>query len=68
MGLNVINWLSELDYYPYGHKQVFIDQKEIKVEWLDLTSNQKRTVPVVLFVLPTLIAISGIMVWIKYNN
>jgi ABC-type uncharacterized transport system involved in gliding motility auxiliary subunit len=62
MGLNVINWLSDLDY------RIFIDQEEIKVERLDLTSKQKRTVAVVLFVMPILIAISGIMVWIKHHE
>ena len=62
MGLNVINWLSELD------RQIFIDQKEIKVERLDLASKQKRMVAVILFVMPILIAISGIMVWIKQKN
>ncbi len=36
MDLNVINWLSELDY------QVFLNQKEIRVERFDLTSKEKR--------------------------
>ncbi len=58
MGLNVITWLSELEY------QSFVDQKEIKVERLDLTSKQKRMVALVLFLMPVLIAISGIMVWV----
>jgi len=62
MGLNVINWLSELDY------QVFLDQKEIRVERLDLTSKQKRMVVVILSVMSILIAISGIMTWLKHNN
>ncbi len=62
MGLCVINWLSELDY------QVFINQKGMKVERLDLTSKQKRMVAVVLFVMPILIAISGIMVWMKHKS
>ncbi|MCQ9208572.1 MAG: GldG family protein [Omnitrophica bacterium] len=59
MGLNVINWLSELDY------RVFIDQKEIKVERLELNSKQKRTVAVILFVMPILIATTGIMTWLR---
>ncbi len=62
MGLNVINWLSELDY------RVFIDQKEIKVERLELTSKQKRTVAVILFVMPILIATGGIITWLKQKN
>ena len=57
MALNVINWLSELDY------QVFIDQKEIKVERLNLTSQQKRLVTVLLLLMPLLIALCGIFVW-----
>lgn len=62
MGLNVINWLSELD------RRVFIDQKEIKVERLDLTSKQRRTVAVILFVMPVLIATGGIMTWLRQKT
>ncbi|MCG2710717.1 MAG: GldG family protein [Candidatus Omnitrophica bacterium] len=62
MGLNVIAWLSELGY------QAFANQKEIKVERLDLTSKQKRMVAVVLFLMPVLIAISGIMVWVGQKS
>ena len=62
MGLNVITWLSELDYQP------FLDQKDIKVERLYLTSKQKRMVAVILFLLPVLIAISGIMVGVGQKN
>ena len=62
MGLNVINWLSELDYH------VFIDQKEIKVERLELTSKQKRTVAVMLFVMPILIAAGGVIAWLKQQS
>ncbi|MBI5150003.1 MAG: GldG family protein [Candidatus Omnitrophica bacterium] len=59
MGLNVLNWLSELDY------QAFIDRKEIKVENLDLTSWQKRAVAVILFAMPLLIAAGGVMMWMR---
>jgi hypothetical protein len=59
MGLNIIKWLSELDY------QVFIDQKEIKVERLDLTSRQKRKITAILFLIPVFIAAGGIVVWLK---
>lgn len=62
MGLNCISWLSDLDY------RTFADQKEIKVKRLDLTSKQKRMVAVVLFVIPLLIAVGGIMVWLKQKN
>lgn len=59
MGLNIVNWLSELDY------KVFMDDKEINVERLDLTSKQKRKIVVVLFLIPVFIAASGIYVWMK---
>ncbi|MCP4648462.1 MAG: GldG family protein [PVC group bacterium] len=62
MGLNVITWLSELDY------QSFIDQKEVEVERLDLTSKQKRMVALALIFLPGLIAISGIIVWVGHKS
>ena len=59
MGINIVNWLAELDY------QVFLSSKEIKVERLDLTSKQKRQVVVILFLLPFFFVIVGIMVWIR---
>ena len=61
MGLNAIGWLSELDY------RVFVDRKEIEVKRLDLTSRQKRTVAVVLFVMPVLIAMLGLTIWLKHE-
>ncbi|MFC1632413.1 Gldg family protein, partial [Candidatus Omnitrophota bacterium] len=62
MGLNVIRWLSDLDY------MIFVDRKDIKVARLDLTSKQKRMVAVILFVIPLLIATGGIMTWLKQKN
>jgi len=62
MGLNVISWLSDLEY------KIFIDRKVIKVERLDLTSKQKRMVVVILFVIPLLIGIGGIVTWLKYKR
>lgn len=59
LGLNLINWLSEMDY------QIFIDKKEVKVERLDLTSKQRRIVVLFLILLPLSIAIKGIFVWLK---
>ncbi|MFT5788758.1 MAG: ABC-type uncharacterized transport system involved in gliding motility auxiliary subunit [Shewanella sp.] len=59
MGLNVVNWLAELDY------QVFISSKEIKVERLDLTSKQKRQVVVILFLLPFFFVVIGLIVWLR---
>lgn len=62
MGLNVISWLSDLDY------MIFDDRKDIKVERLDLTSKQKRMVAVILFGIPFLIATVGIMTWLKQKD
>ena len=59
MGLNIVNWLSELDF------KVFLDQKEIKVERLDLTSKQRRQIAALLFLMPVFIAACGIIVWMK---
>ncbi len=59
MGLNIINWLSEVDY------SVFLDQKEINVERLDLTSKQRRMVASILFLMPLFIAVGGIFVWMR---
>jgi ABC-type uncharacterized transport system involved in gliding motility auxiliary subunit len=59
MGLNLVNWLAELDY------KTFVSAKEIKVERLDLTSKQKRQVIVILFLLPFLFVIAGLLVWLR---
>lgn len=59
MGLNVVNWLSELDY------AVFHDPINIKVERLDLTSKQRRIVTTLLFLMPLLIGLAGILVWLR---
>lgn len=59
MGLNIVNWLSELDY------AVFHDTKNIKVERLDLTSKQRRTVTVILLLMPLLICLLGMFVWMR---
>jgi len=59
MGLNIIKWLSESDY------NVFLDQREIEVQRLDLTSKQKRKVAVVLILMPVFIFACGIIVWMK---
>jgi len=62
MGLNAINWLSELEY------QVLVDPKEIKIERLDLTSKQKRMIAFILFLMPLSIALSGVMVWLRQET
>lgn len=62
MGLNLVNWLAELDY------KTFVSAKEIKVERLDLTSKQKRQVIVILFLLPFFFVIAGLVVWLRSNR
>jgi hypothetical protein len=59
MGLNIVNWLAELDY------KVFVSAKAIKIERLDLTSKQKRQVMVILFFTIFIFFIVGIVVWLK---
>jgi ABC-type uncharacterized transport system involved in gliding motility auxiliary subunit len=59
MGLNIVNWLSELDY------KAFLGNKKIAVERLDLTSKQKRQVIVVLFLLPFTFIIVGLIIWLR---
>ncbi len=59
MGINIVSWLSELDY------TVFLNQKNTEVERLDLTSKQKRMIAALLFLMPLLIAIAGIFIWIR---
>jgi hypothetical protein len=62
MGLNLVNWLAELDC------KTFISAKEIKVERLDLTSKQKRQVIVILFLLPFFFVIAGLVVWLRTKS
>ena len=62
LGLNAINWLSELDY------EVLSNQVKVEVNRLNLTSKQKRMVAVLLSVLPAFIATLGMMVWIKQKT
>jgi len=59
MGLNIVNWLAELDY------KVFLSSKTIQVQRLDLTSRQKRQVAVVLFLLPFFFLVAGMVVWLR---
>jgi ABC-type uncharacterized transport system involved in gliding motility auxiliary subunit len=56
MGLNVVHWLSELDY------KAFIDEKKFEVKRLDLISRQKKAVLLLLVLFPVLIALLGIIV------
>jgi ABC-type uncharacterized transport system involved in gliding motility auxiliary subunit len=61
MGINIINWLTEVDY------QSFLGEKDIKVEKLNLTSQQKRVVVVILLIVPVLLLIVGALVWVRRN-
>ena len=59
LGINVVNWLSELDY------AVFVEKQKVEVERLDLTSKQKRMIAVLLFLMPLLIILAGLFVWMR---
>jgi len=59
MGLNIVNWLSELDY------KTFLGDKKIAVERLDLTSKQKRQVIAILFFLPFSFIVLGLVIWLR---
>ncbi|HLF17924.1 MAG TPA: GldG family protein [Candidatus Omnitrophota bacterium] len=59
MGLNAMNWLSELDY------KTFLDKKTFQVEKLELTSRQKKTVVLILILMPVVIALAGAVVWAR---
>ena len=59
MGLNVVNWLTEVD------DKTITAHKDIKVKRLDLTSGQKRNIIFVLFLMPILIGGMGIFVWVR---
>lgn len=61
MGLNAVNWLSELDY------QMFVPKLAVNetVPRLDLTSRQKRMVLVWLMSMPLALAGLGLWMWIQ---
>ncbi|MGE0268969.1 MAG: GldG family protein [Candidatus Omnitrophota bacterium] len=59
LGVNAINWLTELDYVTY------LDQTQIKVTQLDLTSRQKRIIAFLLFLGPTLLIATGLLIWLR---
>ena len=62
MGLNVISWLTEMDYQPVNLA------KNMQTYRLDLTSRQKRTVTVWLVVMPVLVILAGFAVWLKHYD
>ena len=59
MAVNLVQWLTELDYQSY------LGRKEIKVARLDLTSEQKRQVVVLLVLMPIFIAMTGVWMWMR---
>jgi ABC-type uncharacterized transport system involved in gliding motility auxiliary subunit len=61
LGINAFHWLTEMDY------KVFLNQKNIEIDRLDLTSMQKRIVGFILVLIPLFIVIIGIMVWIRQH-
>jgi ABC-type uncharacterized transport system involved in gliding motility auxiliary subunit len=62
MGLNLVYWLTELDYKKY------LGSKVVDLNHLDLTSQQKRIAFVVLIFIPILVLILGIFVWMKVKK
>jgi len=59
MGLNIVGWLTEME------TQVLIPSKPVEVERLDLTSQQKKYIAIILFGLLFLIAAIGFVVRLK---
>lgn len=59
LGVNAISWLTELDYVSY------LDQAQVKIEKLELTSKQKRAVAYALFLGPSLLISLGLLIWLK---
>ncbi|MBP9853984.1 MAG: GldG family protein [Candidatus Omnitrophica bacterium] len=59
LGANAVNWLTELDYVAY------LDQTQVKITQLDLTSRQKRIVAFILFLVPSLLISTGLLFWLK---
>lgn len=58
MGINIVNWLAELDYAVFN-------KKNIQIERLDLTSKQRRIVTSILFLVPLIVVIIGLFVWMR---
>lgn len=59
MGLNVVKWLLEDDYFA------FVPQKDIVVQELNLVSHQKRIIVVILLALSLSVPVLGLMLWFK---
>lgn len=59
LGFNLVQWLTEQDH------RTFFGIKDFKVERLDLTNGQKKTIAVILVLMPIGIAAAGIFVWLS---
>ncbi len=59
MGINIVNWLTESNY------QAFVPPKDVTIAQLNLTSQQKRCVVVVLVAIPLMILLVGVLVWLR---
>jgi len=57
LALNAVSWVSELE------NMVVYNKKSAEIERLDLTSQQFRTIVVILFAMPVLIAYLGCLAW-----
>lgn len=62
MGLNITNWLAATDAPAY------LNEKNIQVDRLDLTSIERRQVLAILVCIPLFFAIAGIMVWLRLRR
>tara|TARA_B110000116_G_scaffold271929_2_gene294366 strand:- start:1992 stop:3539 length:1548 start_codon:yes stop_codon:yes gene_type:complete len=62
MGLNITNWLAATD------APVYLNEKNIQVDRLDLTSIERRQVLAILVCMPLFFAIAGIMVWLRLRR
>jgi len=59
MFLSAVRWLAETDYVILGK------EKNVQVEFLDLTSVQIRMITVILIAIPIIIGVFGVLVWYK---
>ncbi len=62
MGLNVVKWLSEMDY------NMLVDSGKIKIERLRLTSKQRFEVAIILIFMPVCICLLGGFLWVRYRR
>lgn len=61
MGLNVIGWLTDSDF------KAFVDKNQLKIYHMELSNAQKKEIIYALAAIPFIIAVSGLLVWLKYR-